>query len=84
VALQEKSLLFDCARINFNFLWYSLLASELHIGNCARGGIKSALPDAKVINGMATLGTLAAYLRVEKGKMFLDKDKSKVVRFREM
>ncbi len=48
------------------------------------GGIKSALPDAKVVPGMATIGTLAAYLSVEKGKMFLDKDKSKVVRFREM
>jgi hypothetical protein len=48
------------------------------------GGIKSALPNAKVVHGMATLGTLAAYLNVEKGKMFLDKAKSKVVRFREM
>jgi hypothetical protein len=48
------------------------------------GGIKSALPNAKVVHGMATLGTLAAYLNVEKGKMFLDKSKSKVVRFREM
>jgi hypothetical protein len=48
------------------------------------GGIKSALPNAKVVHGMATLGTLAAYLSVEKGRMFLDKAKSKVVRFREM
>ncbi len=48
------------------------------------GGIKSALPNEKVVHGMATLGTLAAYLNVEKGKMFLDKDKSKVTRFREM
>ncbi|MCW3999482.1 MAG: hypothetical protein NWE93_04530 [Candidatus Bathyarchaeota archaeon] len=48
------------------------------------GGIKSALPDSKVVHGMATLGTLAAYLNVEKGKMYLDKSKSKVVRFREM
>ena len=48
------------------------------------GGIKSALPNAKVVHGVATLGTLAAYLSVEKGKMFLNKDKSKVVRFREM
>lgn len=48
------------------------------------GGIQSALPNAKVVHGMATLGTLAAYLRVEKGKMFLDKAKSKVVKFREM
>ena len=48
------------------------------------GGIKSALPEAKVVLGMATLGTLAAYLSVENGKMYLDKSKSKVVRFREM
>ncbi len=47
------------------------------------GGIKSALPEAKVVHGMATLGTLAAYLSVENGKMYLDKSKSKVVRFRE-
>ena len=37
-----------------------------------------------MVNGMATLGTLAAYLSVENGKMYLDKSKSKVVRFREM
>ena len=48
------------------------------------GGIKSALPNAKVVHGMATLGTLAAYLNVDKGKMYLDKARSKVVRFREM
>ena len=48
------------------------------------GGIKSALPNQKVVHGMATLGTLAAYLRVDNGKMFLDKDKSTLVRFREM
>ncbi len=48
------------------------------------GGVQSALPNTKVVHGMATLGTLAAYLRVENGKMFLDKDKSKVVKFREM
>ena len=47
------------------------------------GGIKSALPKAKVVHGMATLGTLASYLRAEKGTMFLDKDKSTLVRFRE-
>ncbi len=46
------------------------------------GGIQSALPNAKVVHGMATLGTLAAYLTVKKGKMFLDKAKSKVVKFR--
>lgn len=48
------------------------------------GGIKSALPKTKVVHGMATLGTLAAYLRVENGKMLLDKDKSTLVRFRGM
>jgi hypothetical protein len=48
------------------------------------GGIKSALPNAKVVHGMATLGTLAAYLTVKSGKMFLDKEKSTLVRFREM
>jgi hypothetical protein len=49
------------------------------------GGIKSALlPNTKVVHGMATLGTLASYLRVKSGKMFLDKHKSTLVRFREM
>jgi len=48
------------------------------------GGIQSALPNEKVVHGMATLGTLAAYLRAENGTMFLDKDKSMLVRFREM
>ena len=54
--------------------------------SCMAGfvGIKSALPNAKVVHGMATLGTLAAYLNFENGKVFLDKAKSKVVRFREM
>jgi hypothetical protein len=33
---------------------------------------------------MAAIGTLAAYLTVENGKMYLDKDKSTLVRFREM
>ncbi len=47
------------------------------------GGIQSALPNGKVVHGMATLGTLAAYLNVENGKMYIDKSKSKVVRFRE-
>lgn len=46
------------------------------------GGIKSALPDAKVVHGMATLGTLASYLNVEGGKMYLNKSKSKLVRFK--
>jgi hypothetical protein len=48
------------------------------------GGIKSAIPNAKVVHAMATLGTLAAYLTTKDGKMYLDKSKSKVVRFREM
>jgi hypothetical protein len=48
------------------------------------GGVKSTLPNAKVIHGMATLGRLAAFLNVEKGKMYLDKAKSTLVRFREM
>lgn len=46
------------------------------------GGIKSSLPDAKVVHGMATLGTLAAYLDTQSGKMYLDKSKSKLVRFK--
>ena len=48
------------------------------------GGIKSAIPNAKVVHGMATLGTLAAYLTTKNGKMYIDKSKSKLVRFREM
>jgi hypothetical protein len=36
------------------------------------GGIKSALPNTKVVHGMATLGTLTAYLNDADGKMFLD------------
>ncbi len=48
-------------------------------------GIRSALPDSfKVIPGMFTVGTISAYLKVEKGKVVLDKAKSKVVRFKEM
>ena len=49
-----------------------------------RWGIESALPDSfKVIAGMATVGTISAYLSVEKGKVVLDKNKTKVVRFKE-
>ncbi len=47
------------------------------------GGIKSAIPNAKVVHGMATLGTLAAYLISKNGKMCIDKSESTVVRFRE-
>jgi hypothetical protein len=46
------------------------------------GGIKSALPNAKVVHGMATLGTLAAYLNTENGRMYIDKSKSKLVKFK--
>ncbi len=48
------------------------------------GGVQSSLPNEKVVHGMATLGTLAAYLNVQNGKMYIDKSKSKLVRFREM
>ncbi len=48
------------------------------------GGIKSAIPQAKVVHGMATLGTLAAYLTSKNGKMYIDKSKSTCTRFREM
>lgn len=48
------------------------------------GGIKSAIPNAKVVHGMATLGTLAAYLTNKNGKMYIDKSKSILVRFRGM
>jgi hypothetical protein len=48
------------------------------------GGVKSAIPDAKVVHGMATLGTLASYLTSKDGKMYIDKSKSRLVRFREM
>ena len=47
------------------------------------GGIKSAIPDAKVVHGMTTLGTLAAYLTTKNGKIYIDKSKSRIVRFRE-
>jgi hypothetical protein len=42
------------------------------------------LPESfRVIAGMATVGTISAYLSVEKGKVVLDKDKTKVVRLKE-
>jgi len=48
-------------------------------------GIRSALPEwFKVIAGMATLGTISSYLSVEKGKVILDKAKTKVHRFKEI
>jgi hypothetical protein len=52
--------------------------------SAGRWGIESALPESfKVIAGMATVGTISAYLRVEKGKVVLDRSKTKVVRFKE-
>ena len=48
-------------------------------------GIKSALPESfKVIPGMATVGTICAYLSVDKGKVILDKAKTKVHLFKDM
>ncbi len=42
-------------------------------------GIKSALPESfKVIPGMFNVGIISAYLSVEKGKVVLDKAKTKV------
>jgi hypothetical protein len=48
------------------------------------GGIKSALPESvKVIPGMTTVGTIASYMTVEGGKVYLDKAKSRVIRFKQ-
>ena len=48
-------------------------------------GIKSALPESiKVILAMATVGQITTYLTKQKGKMILDKDKTKVYRFKEL
>ena len=48
-------------------------------------GIKSALPDSfKVIPAMTTVGQITTYLTKQKGKMILDKDKTKVYRFKEL
>ncbi len=55
--------------------------------SCLAGceGIRSALSNAfKVVPGMFTVGTISAYLSVEKGKIVLDKNKSKIVRFKEL
>jgi len=52
--------------------------------NTGFDGIKSALPpETTVISGMAALGTIQAYLTVDGGKVFLDKDKTKVIRFKQ-
>ena len=49
------------------------------------GGIKSALPESvKVIPGMTTVGTIASYMTVEGGKVYLDKAKSRVIRFKQV
>jgi hypothetical protein len=48
-------------------------------------GIKSALPESfKVIPAMTTVGQITSYLTKEKGKIILDKDKTKVYRFKEI
>jgi hypothetical protein len=53
--------------------------------NLGREGIKSALPESfKVIPGMTTLGQITAYLSSHKGEIILDKDKTKVFRFKEL
>ena len=53
--------------------------------NLGREGIKSALPDSfKVIPGMTTLGQITAYLSTQNGKIVLDKEKTKVFRFKEL
>jgi hypothetical protein len=53
--------------------------------NLGRLGIKSALPETfKVIPGMTALGQITAYLSSQKGEIILDKDKTKVFRFKEL
>ena len=53
--------------------------------NLGRQGIKSALPDSfKVISGMTALGQITAYLSTQNGKIVLDKNKTKVFRFKEL
>jgi hypothetical protein len=48
------------------------------------GGIRNALPESiKVVPGMTTMGTIASYLTVEDGKVLLDKNRSRVIRFRQ-
>jgi hypothetical protein len=48
-------------------------------------GIKSALPESfKVIPAMFNAGTISAYLSVEKGKVVMDKDKTKVHLFKDL
>ena len=53
--------------------------------NLGRQGIKSALPDSfKVISGMTALGQITSYLSAQNGKIILDKDKTKVFRFKDL
>jgi hypothetical protein len=48
------------------------------------GGIRNALPESvKVVPGMTTMGTIASYLTVEGGKVLLDKDRTRVIRFKQ-
>ena len=48
-------------------------------------GIKSALPESfKIIPGMATVGQITTCLSKQKGKLIMDKTKTKVFRFKEM
>jgi hypothetical protein len=52
--------------------------------SAGREGIKTALPESfNVIAGMATVGSITAYLSVQKGQVILDKTKTKVVRFKD-
>ena len=53
--------------------------------NAGFEGVKSALPpETNVIPGMAALGTIQSYLTVDGGKVFLDKDKTKIIRFKQL
>jgi hypothetical protein len=53
--------------------------------NLGRQGIKSALSDSfKVIPGMTALGQITSYLSTQNGKIVLDKNKTKVFRFKEL
>ena len=48
------------------------------------GGIRNALPESvKVVPGMTTVGTIASYLTVEGGKVLLDKNRTRVIRFKQ-
>jgi len=54
---------------------------------CTSGyeGIRTALPEsAKVIPGMATIGIISGYLETKKGKVLLNKEKTKAAKFKEL